>query len=208
MIEQFGDYPATFALIGINGLISLYAFSSPAFMAAHILHIGALVRYRQYYRLLSSGFVHAGLLHLAVNLFVLASFGPVVETIIGPVRLLIVYVAALIGGSYWTFLHNRMNADYKAVGASGAISGIVLSVCVFFPLSVVSVFFIPMPAIVFAVLFLLGSAILAQRENRIIGHEAHLGGAVSGLAATVIVEPDAVGLFLDQMAGGFSGTPL
>lgn len=206
MIEQIGNYPATLALIFITGLVSLYALFNAAFLNAHVLHIGVVIRDREYYRLLSSGFVHAGFLHLAVNLFVLASFGPVVETIVGSYRLVFIYFIALTGGSYWTLVHNRRTPDYKAVGASGAISGIVLSVCIFFPLSMVSVFFIPMPAIVFAILFLLGSAILAQRKNRIIGHEAHLGGAVSGLVGTLMIEPRALIIFLEQMAEGLSGT--
>ena len=204
-MEYLATSPATIALIAANVIASFMAFNSPAFMEQNLFHVRPILKNKEYHRLLTSGFLHGGLFHLFINMYVLLGFGAVIEDGIGTLRFLVIYFAALLGGNLWALMENRNKPDYRALGASGATSGIILSYCLFLPFSMLSFFFIPMPAIVFAILFIGVSAWLAQRENKIIGHEAHLGGAIAGLVATIAVAPAALSSFGEQVAAFLGG---
>ena len=200
-------YPVTLLLIVANAAFFIYSLANPAFVEKNLLHVEAVRQDREYHRLLTSGFLHGGFLHLFVNMYVLLFFGGVVETALGPIGFLIVYFAALIGGSFWAVIENLQKPDYRALGASGATSGIVLSFILFEPFERLMIFPIPffMPAVLIGFLFIVGSAILAQRENKTIGHEAHLGGALAGILATIVVEPRVLSRFSEQMAAYLNG---
>jgi len=206
-MEQFSFYPATLTLIAINVAASVFGWSNPQFQAANMFHVGPIRQNREYHRMLTSGFLHVGVFHLLINMFVLFQFGATIEYSVGTTNFLIIYFASLVGGSLWAYLENFRNPDYRAVGASGAVSGVLLAYCLFWPFSLLYIFMIiPMPAVLFAVLFILISATLAGRENRIIGHEAHIGGALFGLVMTMIVVPDSLGIFAGQIAALFGGS--
>ncbi len=204
-MDQISAFPATAVLIAANVAASLFAFTNSAFMNKNLFHVGPILHRREYHRLLTSGFLHGGMLHLFINMYVLWGFGRFLEYNLGTVKFLIIYFAALLGGSLWSLLENKNKPDYRALGASGATSGIILSYCLFLPLSMLGFFFIPMPAIVFAIIFIVASAILAQRENKVIGHEAHLGGALVGILVTIAVEPRALSIFSKQMSAVLGG---
>jgi len=181
--------PITFILLAANVLASFIAFSNPGFLSANLLTTNG-VRAGEVQRLLTSGFIHGSGVHLFVNMLTLYFFGPYLEQMLGPVNYLIVYFGALIGGSAWALVENWKNPNYAALGASGAISGVIVSFCVFEPFAMLYIFFaIPMPAIVFAVLYIAFSAAMTGRANKRIAHEAHLGGALAGLALTLILVP-------------------
>lgn len=205
-MDALSLYPATMALIIVNTMASVVAFFNPAFMNQNLFHVGPIRKNQEWHRLITSGFLHGGMLHLLVNMYVLFSFGGVLEEqVLGSGRLLIIYFAALLGGSLWSLLENKDKPDYRALGASGATSGIILTYCIFAPFSMLGFFFIPMPAIVFALLFIVASAILAQRPNKVIGHEAHLGGALAGILTTFVVEPASLSYFSSQVAERLGG---
>lgn len=205
-MESISLFPATLTLIAANVLASLYAWLNPAFLMANVFDIAAIRQKHEWHRLVTSGFLHLNTFHLLINMFVLFQFGAVVETTIGTMGFLIVYAAALLGGNLWALLENFRTPTYRALGASGAVSGVVFSFCLFAPLTLLWVFFIlPLPAFVFAVLFIVISTILAQRENRMFGHEAHIGGALAGVLATIAVEPASLSYFASQVASFFGG---
>jgi membrane associated rhomboid family serine protease len=206
-MEVFYQSPATFVLIAANVIASMIAFSNPRFMEQNLFHVGPILQGREWHRIVTSGFLHGGFFHLLINMYVLYGFGRLLEhpNVLGTGGFLIVYGAALLGGSFWSLLENRRKPDYRALGASGATSGIILSVCLFAPFATLILFVIPMPAVVFGVVFIVLSAILAQRENKVIGHEAHLGGALAGLIATMLVRPDALSIFSEQVAARLGG---
>ena len=176
-------------------------------MEQNLFHVGPILQGREWHRIVTSGFLHGGFFHLLINMYVLYGFGRLLEhpNVLGTGGFLIVYGAALLGGSFWSLLENRRKPDYRALGASGATSGIILSVCLFAPFATLILFVIPMPAVVFGVVFIVLSAVLAQRENKVIGHEAHLGGALAGLIATMLVRPDALSIFSEQVAARLGG---
>lgn len=204
-MEQFTLFPATLTLIAINIAASLYAWANPKFLMGNLFWVQGIRERREFHRFLTAGFLHGGVFHLLINMFVLFQFGRIIEDILGTPKFLIVYFAALIGGNVWAYLENFRKPDYRALGASGATSGIILSFCLFLPFAQLLFFVIPMPAVVFAVAFIGISIMLAQNENRVIGHEAHIGGALFGLVATMIVEPRALSVFSQQVANVLGG---
>ena len=207
-MEQLQTIPVTSLLIAGNVVASLIALSNPPFMARNLFHVGPILERKEWHRMVTSGFLHGGFLHLLVNMYVLFMFGGFVERVVGPVSYLIIYFAALLGGNAWALLENRSKPSYRALGASGATSGIVMSFILFRPFEPLMIFPIPffMPAVVLGILFLVGSAILSQRENKAIGHEAHLGGALAGILVTIAVQPAALSNFSQQVARALGGS--
>lgn len=196
--------PVTLGLLVVNVIASLIAFRNEAFMQQNILWVGPMRERSEWYRGISSGFLHVNGPHLLLNMYGLWLFGPICEYVLGGVGFAIVYFASLAGGSVWAYIHNRNSPDYRAAGASGALSGIVLAFCLFEPFAILLAFFvIPMWGIVFGVLYVAISYAFSMRENRIIGHEAHLGGAVAGVIATLLVRPETFSEFVAQAAARF-----
>ncbi len=207
-MDQFMLIPVTSLLIVGNVIASFIALSNPRFLDKNLFHVGPILERREWHRMVTSGFLHGGILHLFVNMYVLFMFGGFVERVMGPVSYVIVYFAALLGGNAWALLENKNKPSYRALGASGATSGIVMSFILFRPFEPLMIFPIPffMPAVVLGILFVVGSAILAQRENKAIGHEAHLGGALAGIIATIIVVPGALSSFSNEVARALGGS--
>ncbi|MEM6653542.1 MAG: rhomboid family intramembrane serine protease [Pseudomonadota bacterium] len=207
-MEFFQSVPVTALLVIANIIASVAALAMPSFMERNLFHVGPILEQREWHRMISSGFLHGGLLHLFVNMYVLLMFGSIVEGELGSVAYAIVYFAALLGGSLWSLLENKNKLSYRALGASGATSGIVMSFILFRPFEPLMIFPIPffMPAVVLGLLFIVVSAILAQRENKTIGHEAHLGGALAGILATILVFPPALAGFSSQVARALGGS--
>ena len=207
-MDQLMLIPVTSLLIAANVLVSLYALSNPPFMEKNLFHVGPILSGGEYHRMVTSGFLHGGFLHLFVNMYVLFMFGGFVEQVLGTTGYLVVYFAALLGGNAWALLENKNKTSYRALGASGATSGIVMSFILFRPFEQLMIFPIPffMPAVLIGVLFLVGSAILTQRENKTIGHEAHLGGALAGILATILIAPGAFSEFANQVAQALGGS--
>ncbi len=204
-MESFYLFPATLILIAINVIASTLAWLNPQFLNANLFHIAPIRQKREYHRMLTAGFLHGGVFHLLINMFVLYQFGGFIEYTLGTPKFVIVYFAALLGGNLWALLENFRTPDYRALGASGATSGIILAFCLFEPFRTLYFIIIPIPAVLFGILFIGISAVLAQQENRVIGHEAHIGGALAGLVATIVVMPSALGIFADQVAAFLGG---
>jgi membrane associated rhomboid family serine protease len=149
--------------------------------------------------------VHGSGTHLAFNMITFYFFGPLLERILGAGAFLILYVGSELAAHAVTFAFNRDDPHYSAVGASGAVSGVVFAFCVFFPLRNLYLFFaLPIPAILFAFGYVFGSIYAMGRSNREggvgdwIAHEAHVGGAIAGVVLTVLLEPRSVQVFLES----------
>ena len=200
---MFIDTPITLILLVLNVLVAVYTF----FVEPSLLDRWAFkpVRFMQgeYWRLITAGFVHVGLAHLAFNMITLYFFGPYIESLLGPARFLAIYFGSEVAANLLTLAKHRDNPAYSAAGASGAISGVLFSFCLFQPFAMLGIMFvIPMPAIVFAVVYVVGSIYASQQGGGRIAHEAHLGGALGGVLLTVLVYPDALGIFLRQLGLG------
>ena len=207
-MDEFLMIPVTSLLIAANVIASLFALSNAKFMEKNLFHVDAILSDREWHRMVTSGFLHGGFLHLFVNMYVLFMFGGFVERAVGPTGYLIIYFISLLGGNAWALLENKNKPFYRALGASGATSGIVLSFILFRPFEPLMIFPIPffMPAVVLGLAFVVVSAILAQRENKTIGHEAHLGGAFAGVLTRILIAPSAFSSFSTQIAGVLGGS--
>ena len=183
------DNIAVFILIGVNALISYKGFEDNYFFNKYKFNVGA-IRAGEQIRMVSSGFLHADIGHLAFNMITLYFFAPIVAQSLGVFSFFIIYFASLICGSLLTMVFHGNDNSYSAVGASGAVTGVLYSAILMYPDMMLGIFFvIPMPAYIFGIGYLLYSiyGMRAKRDN--IGHTAHFGGAIGGYAITLLKVP-------------------
>lgn len=163
---------------------------------------------KEYFRFLSHGFIHVDYFHLAINMYVLYSFGSFVESQfmffhenMGRFLYAFMYVFSIIVSSVFSFIKHRNNHHYNAVGASGAVSAVVFAFIFMFPTAKLSLLFIPIaaPGYVFGLLYLIYSAVMARRGNSRIGHDAHFWGAVFGILFTIAIYPELFYIFIEQV---------
>ncbi len=206
----------TYLLIGVTCLISYLAFNNRELFnqLCHYPYIEA--QDKSYYRMLSSGFVHADFTHLLINMYVLYIFGNTVEYIftsyfgdlLGRILFLFTYLAAIIIGDLPSYFKHKDNRMYRAIGASGATSAIVLMYCIFFPWSWLYLFFvIPIPGIIFAVLYLVYSSWASKNSNDNIGHDAHFWGAIAGVVIIFALIPSQIPTFIQEVLSGPNSWP-
>jgi membrane associated rhomboid family serine protease len=182
--------PFNLAVIVITGIISYVGFTRPGFAERFLFDTQSILRQKQYYRIISSGFLHGDWIHLIFNMYTLYSFGGEIEQVFGPIQFLVIYFTAIIGGNLLSLVLHR-NHEYYALGASGGVCGIIFACIFLLPGSSVYMFFIPypIPAHIFAIFFIIFSYIGLRSQIGNIGHDAHLGGAVIGLVVTTIMYP-------------------
>ena len=192
--------PLTYALMALTILTSLAGFSSKTAIRDFAESPYDIVRHGRWYQLISSGFLHADLGHLFLNMFTLYFFGRGVEMAMGGSTFLVVYFGSVLAGSLLTLVAHRANPNYRAVGASGAISGVVFSFVLFAPMASIYLFLLPIgiPAFLFAILWIVVSLFGMRKRFGRIGHEAHLGGALGGLILTLLLRPGILGRFLSH----------
>lgn len=179
----------SYILIIVNVFISYRGFSSDGFARSYMFREDDILVGRQYYRLISYGFLHAGgWPHLIFNMLSLLMFSASVEGVLGPLNFLLVYFASLVGGGLFTLYIHRNHGDYSMAGASGAVCGIIFAAVALFP--DIRIFF--MPGWLYATLFVLYTTYGMRAQLGRIGHEAHLGGALAGMILAVILQPRAI----------------
>lgn len=178
-------------LIGANVGLTAYAFQRRDVFERLLFQIRPVVQ-GQWYRLITAGFLHVSWNHLLLNMLSLYFFAGAVEQRLGALGFLLVYAVSLLGGNLLSLALQRQNLAYSAVGASGAVSGIVYAAIVFNPGMKLAFILlpIPFPAWIFGIGFILYSMYGMNRGGDGIGHEAHLGGALSGLLLAVVLRPD------------------
>jgi len=180
------------AIIIANALFSFKGFNDLSFFRKYEFHMGS-VRAGEQIRLISSGFLHADIAHLAFNMITLYFFAPVVIGHLGSLSFVIIYLGSLVFGSLLTILFHKDDYNYRAVGASGAVTGVLYSAILLQPDMMLGIFFIiPMPAYLFGILYLLYSIYGMRAKNDNIGHTAHFGGAIGGYLITLISNPSLV----------------
>ena len=201
----------TIILVVLTGIISYQAFNNPEFKAKLLFHPVTIQNQGEWYRFISSGFIHSDWGHLFINMFVLYQFGQIAEGRfdyifgdLGHLAYIIFYLSSIAKASLPSSLRYRNNYGYTALGASGATSALVFAYILFAPWE--WFVFPPVPAIVFGVLYLLYSSYMDKRGGDNIGHNAHFWGAVYGLlfiiVASWLMQPSLIGYFIDQLAAG------
>lgn len=182
-------FPITYFIIGATILVSLKGFNDPSFFEKFKFNVSA-VKYGQQYRLFSSGFLHADFFHLFFNMFSFWSFSPILLANFETRNILLIYFGSMMLGSLFMYYFHKSEPYYSAIGASGAVSGVIYSAVLLEPNIRLLVFFIPMPGYVFAVLYLAYSIFGMKGRFDNIGHTAHFGGALGGLVLTLLIKPE------------------
>ena len=199
MEQSLLNSPATLILLVLTIGISLLAFNNPGLWRFLALEPYRMIRDREFHGVVTSGFLHGGIGHLALNMLTLYFFGPTLEHHLGGSEFLLVYAVSLVAGSLWPLIKYRNQPNYVAIGASGAISGLLFSFCLYFPLSTIYLFFaIPIYAFLFTILYIGYSVYAMKNVQDNIGHEAHLGGAVGGIVVTILLNPSVIPELIDK----------
>ena len=187
--------PITISIIAITCLISIAGFSNPKIINELIFWPPAITNHRQYYRFVTCGFVHANFMHLAFNMFTLYFFGRIMELYyMGRLGLehyyfFILYIGALIISVLPTYFKQKNNYNYRSLGASGAVCAVLFAFVLLEPWQTIYVFVIPVPAIIYAVLFLVYSMYMSKKGGDYINHDAHFYGALFGVVFTAYSTP-------------------
>lgn len=189
----------TLIIIIITALISFSAFNNSRIYNDLIMYPPAINR-GQYYRLLTSGFIHADFMHLIFNMLTLWFFGKVLEEryfmYFGKFTFLIFYLAAITLSDLPSYIKHKNNSSYASLGASGGVSAILFAYIILAPWSTIYLFFLPVPAIVFGVVYLVYSQYMARKGGDNINHDAHFWGAVIGVAGVLLLDNEAIPRFI------------
>ncbi|TRX24293.1 rhomboid family intramembrane serine protease [Flavobacterium franklandianum] len=180
---------STIFIIAVTVLFSYKGFNDLLFFRKYEFHVGS-IRAGEQIRMISSGFLHADLGHLFFNMFTLYMFAPVVINYFGEASFFLIYMISLVFGSLLTLLMHKNDYNYRAIGASGAVTGIIYSAILLQPDMMLGLFYvIPIPTYLFGIGYLLYSIYGMKAKNDNIGHTAHFGGAIGGYLITIIKQP-------------------
>ncbi|MEM9887497.1 MAG: rhomboid family intramembrane serine protease [Bacteroidota bacterium] len=202
----------TLVIIILTCLVSYQALNNQA-MFQKLKHSPYLeARDKEYYRFITSGFVHGSYMHLGINMYVFYIFGEAVEYYfvgtfgegMGRINFLLLYLLAIVVGDLPTYAKHKDNPGFASVGASGATSAILFVFILFNPWSTLLLFFvIPCPAILAAILYVVYSTWASKNQNDMIDHDAHLYGAIFGFLFAIALEPSLFGIFMERLVNGF-----
>lgn len=178
-------------IIVLNVILSIKGFSDRVFFDKYKFLIGAIKRGEKI-RMVSSAFLHVDYLHLILNMYVLYIFAPQLIYNFGVIKFLIIYIGSLLAGNIYTLSMHKKELYYSAVGASGAVAGVIYSAILLNPSMKLFMFPlpIPIPGYIFGVGYLLYSIYGMKNSIGNVGHSAHLGGAIGGYALTLLVLPE------------------
>ena len=179
---------AVLILIVANILVSMKGFKEYSFLERYKFQVGKILSGEKI-RLLTSGFLHVDWMHLGFNMYALYLFGDIVARVLGIPSFLIIYFGSLLAGSLYSLQYHKNESYYSAVGASGAVSGIVYASILLYPAMELYLFFIPIPipGYIFGVGYLLYSIYGMKKQLGNTGHSAHLGGSMGGFVLTIFL---------------------
>lgn len=190
----------TIIIIILTTLLSFSAFNNQKLYGDLILYPPAIQR-GQYYRFLTSGFIHADMQHLLFNMLTLYFFGGAIETLlnesVGKWAFLALYLGAIVISDIPSYLKNKNNSQYASLGASGGVSAIVFAFIIFAPWAWFA--FPPVPAIIFGIGYMWYSIYMSKKGTDNVNHDAHLWGALFGVAFIFINMPEQVLGFVQRL---------
>lgn len=195
---------ATLVIILATCAISFLAFKNDKLLNDLILWPPAIKRGKQYYRLVTYGFIHADGMHLLFNMITLYFFGRYIESFmggsIGTLGFIAFYLSAIVVSILPTYMKNVNNPAYRSLGASGAVSAVLFAFVLLNPWATIIIFVVPCPAILYAVIYVGYSIYMDRQGTDNINHSAHLWGAAYGVLFLAAMDPRIVSGFLAQLA--------
>jgi membrane associated rhomboid family serine protease len=199
----------TNTLLAVTLIASVICFQRRDLMDKFIFNPSKISQRNEWYRFITSGFIHADWIHLLINMFVLYSFGQIVESYYrdifgaaGRNYYLLLYFGGMIASVLPTFFQHKNNPSYNALGASGAISAVVFAFILFNPLEKLYLYgLLRIPGIVFGILYLAYCYYAARKGGDYINHDAHFWGALYGVCFTLAMKPQIGPYFIEQLKG-------
>jgi membrane associated rhomboid family serine protease len=202
LMLQLTTAPVACVIFAFTILTSIWAFYSDNIYAQMILHPFSIYRGQRVYTVVSSGFIHADIMHLLFNMLSFSFFAFALEPILGHWQFGVLYFVSLILSDLPTVYKHRNDEWYHSLGASGAVSAVIFSYILYSPVAPLGLMLIPgfqMPAVVFGALYLIYCNYAAKRAADNINHDAHMFGALSGLLITLALHPHVVNGFITQI---------
>lgn len=193
----------TTLIIIITVVVSLVAWQNKNFLGRLVFDPIAITRHKQFDRFLTSGFVHGDGMHLLFNMITLYFFGRVMERFyiqeLGSLGFVGFYTLAIIASSIPDYIRHKNNPRFASLGASGGVSAVLFAFILLAPWEIIYLFFIPIPAIIFAIGYVGYSVWADKRGTGRINHLAHLAGAGFGVIATIAIKPAIIVHFLSAL---------
>lgn len=193
----------TLFIIALTAIISYLGFQNPRLIDKLIFWPPAIRNAKEYYRFVSHGLIHADFQHLLFNMFTLYFFGRYFESFlasrVGALGYLVFYAIAIVVAIIPSYYKNLDNRNYRSLGASGAVSAVLFAFILLNPWSLIFVFFIPCPAIVYGVAYTAYTIWSAKQNRDNINHSAHLWGAAYGIIVTIAIDPGLLGQFFEKL---------
>jgi membrane associated rhomboid family serine protease len=193
----------TLAAIAATSVVSWSAFNNRRLQQRLVLWPPAVSRGREYWRLLTYGLVHADMQHLLFNMITLFFFGSLVEAqvvaVLGPLGYVGFYLGGLVAAIVPSYVAHRNDAQYVSLGASGAVSAVLFAFILMRPWATILVFVLPVPAILYAVTYVIYSIYMGRTGRDNINHSAHLWGGAWGVVFMLIMDPAMGPAFLQRL---------
>ena len=201
------EFNYTFVLIAITSICSIYGWNNPSFQSKWMFNPYAAYHGKQYYRFLTSGFIHSNTMHLLFNMIALFFFGGVIERIYSNVYgnagiffYLVTYLVGIIVSNLRTFYKHRDSSYYNSLGASGGVAAILFASIIYRPTSGICIYYtLCIPAFILGIVYLIYSYFSAKRSGDNINHDAHLYGSLFGAIFTIILRPVVVLEFFERI---------
>ncbi len=201
-MEYLQETPVASIIFVFTIITSIYAFNDHQLHSKFMLHPYSVSKGKNLYTYFTSGLIHADWMHLFFNMFTFYAFAFYLEKTIGHWQFGLIYVLSLVLSDIPTVIKHKNNYGYHSLGASGAISGVLFSYILFYPLSTLRIFPLPIDiyAIIFGVLYLIYCYFASKNARDNINHDAHFFGAITGMIVTIILEPGIVFKFISTLS--------
>lgn len=198
----------TYALIGITVLISFYAWEKESMIRDLIMNPYVVKKQQQYYRFITSGFIHQDHIHLIMNMISLYFFGSAIEQLFrayfgttGSVYYVVLYLLGIVVSDIPTYFKHRNNPHYNALGASGGVSAVIFAFILFLPLEDICLYYVLcFPGFILGTAYIVYSYYQGKKANDNINHDAHLYGALFGMVFCIAIDPSVIARFFEQIA--------
>lgn len=201
MMQYLNEAPVASIIFLFTIVTSLFAFNDSQIYGKFMLHPYSIANGKKLYTFITSGLIHADWMHLFFNMFTFFAFAFKLEALIGHWQFALLYFVSMVLADIPSVMKHKDDFRYNSLGASGAISAVLFSFILFYPLSKLMIFPIPfgIPAIIFGVLYLLYCYFMSKQSRDNINHDAHFFGALAGIIFTILLSPGIIPHFLAQL---------
>lgn len=202
----------TYCLIGFTVVISFYAWKNESVIRDMIMNPYLVRTKQQYFRFVTSGFIHQDHMHLLMNMISLYFFGGAMETVFkmyfgskGNLYFICLYLLGIVVSDIPTYFKHRNNPHYGALGASGGVSSVIFAFILFLPLEKICLYYaLCFPGFIMGTAYIVYSYYQGRKANDHINHDAHLYGALFGLVFCIAIHPPVLPHFVEQISGFIS----